>query len=94
MPTAKSPSVSAAGVSSALSELFDKHLPELWAQQAAAGAPKFFQSGIEFISVSVKGGLVEVSLTVAGKDSPGTLQFATLPGGVSQAVVGRGGRAT
>ncbi len=91
MATAKPAGVSAADLSNALGDLVNKHLPNLWKQQSTAGAPKLFQSGIEFISVSVKGGVIEVSLTVAGKDSPGTLQFHTLPGGASQAVVGRGG---
>jgi hypothetical protein len=89
MPPAKPPSGSAAAVSSTLDELFNKHLPSLWAQ-STTGAPKFFQSGIELISVSVKAGPVDVSLTVAGKDAK-TLQFPTLPGEASQAVVGRDG---
>ncbi len=74
MPTAKSSGVSAAGVRETLRELFSDRLPELWAQQAKGGAPPLFQSGIEFISVTVKSTLVEVSLTIAGKDSPKILQ--------------------
>ena len=90
MPPAKPPSGSAAAVSSTLDELFNTYLPSLWAQ-STTGMPKLFQSGIELISVSVKAGPVDVSLTVAGKDAPKTLQFPSLPGEASQAVVGRGG---
>lgn len=87
MPPLKPPSLSAAGVNDAITQVFDKHLPQLWAQKAK-GAPPLFQSGIEFISLSVKWGPGEISVTVAGKDSPGTLMHYVLPGGISRAVVG------
>ena len=87
MPPPKPASLSAAGVNDAITEVFNTHLPELWAQKAK-GAPPLFQSGIEFISVSVKWGLGEISVTVAGKDSPDTLVHYVLRGGTSQAVIG------
>jgi len=71
----------------AITEVFNTHLPQLWAQKAKGGPP-LFQSGIDFISVSVKWGLGEISLAVAGKDSPETLMHYVLPGRASQAAVG------
>ena len=87
MPPSKSTSLSAAGINDAITEVVETHLPELWAQKAK-GAPPHFQSGIELISVSVKWGLGEISVTVAGKDAPDTVKHFILHGGTSQAVVG------
>jgi hypothetical protein len=52
-------------VTDTLRNLITQELPEVWAAQNQK-PPKFFQNGIEYLSVSVKVGVVEVSLSVAG----------------------------
>ena len=57
----------ALSVTETLNEILQEQLPQLWATQ---GRPKFFENGVNWISVSVKAGLVEVSLSVGGEEAP------------------------
>jgi hypothetical protein len=51
-------------VSDTLSDIIRNRLPEIWQR----GDRKLFEHGINSISVSVKVGLVEVAVSVAGPD--------------------------
>jgi hypothetical protein len=55
-------------VTETLEEILQKQLPQLWASQNRPD--QFFENGVNWISVSVKAGLVEVSLSVGGKEAP------------------------
>lgn len=63
-------------VTETLSDVLQNQLPKLWSTRDRP--PDFFKDGINWISVSVKAGLVEVSLSVGGKEAP----LASNPGPV------------
>jgi hypothetical protein len=69
-------------VTETLNEILQEQLPQLWAPQNRPA--KFFENGVNWISVSVKAGLVEVSLSVGGKAAPPAAGQASQKIGLSE----------
>jgi hypothetical protein len=68
MPRASTHEGSISSLTKTLNQVLEEQLPKLWA--ARGKPPVFFEDGINWISVSVKAGLAEVTVSVGGRAAP------------------------